>query len=318
MSRTGTYASGCRGSNSARPPRDQDQVFVDSIPGSFYDVQVVSFKDLRLQDGRALRVHDSAEGSAPEAFTVLWHHGSPQTGALLEPLLSSAAERGIRLLSYGRPSYGGSSPRPGRNVASAASDVEQIADAFGIARFAVMGASGGGPHALACAALLPALVTGVACLAGLAPFDADGIDWFGGMASDGAALRAAVVGRQARELYEATEEFDPESFTERDYAALAGAWSSLGADVGLASAAGADGLIDDDLAFVAPWGFNVTEITAPVLLVQGGQDRVVPPAHADWLLHHCRRSELWFRPGDGHLSILDACPLAMDWLRAHP
>jgi pimeloyl-ACP methyl ester carboxylesterase len=164
---------------------------------------------------------------------------------------------------------------------------------------------------------LPARVSGVACLAGLAPFDADELDWFGGMAGDGAALRAAVAGRQARERFEATAEFDPASFTERDYAALAGAWSSLGADAGAASAAGADGLIDDDLAFVAPWGFEVAEITAPVLVVHGGQDRVVPPAHADWLLRRCRYAELWFRPQNGHISILDACPLAMDWLRAH-
>jgi pimeloyl-ACP methyl ester carboxylesterase len=277
---------------------------------------VVTSQDLRLQDGRVLRVHDSAGGRAADAFTLLWHHGSPQTGAPLEPLLAAAAERGIRLLSYGRPSYGGSSPRPGRDVASAASDVAQLADALGIARFAVMGASGGGPHALACAALLPARVSGVACLGSPAPFDADGIDWFGGMASDGA-LRAAVAGRPARERHEETAEFDPESFTERDHAALAGAWSSLSADVALASAAGADGLIDDDLAFVAPWGFDVADITAPVLVVHGGQDRVIPPAHGDWLLRRCRHAELWFRPDDGHISILDACPVAMDWLRAH-
>jgi len=161
-------------------------------------------------------------------------------------------------------------------------------------------------------------VSGVACLASLAPFDADGIDWFGGMASDGASLRAAVAGRPARELHEATVQFDPESFIERDYAALAGPWSALGADVGKASAAGSDGLIDDDLAFVVPWGFEVTAITAPVLLVQGGRDRVVPPAHAEWLHRRCRRSEFWLRPDDGHISILETCSAVMDWLRAHP
>ncbi len=278
---------------------------------------MVSVQDVRLHDGRVLRVHDSDEGDVAEKLTLLWHHGSPQTGAPLEPLLLAAAERSIRLLSYGRPSYGGSSPDVGRDVAAAAADVAQIADALGIARFAVMGASGGGPHALACAALLPERVTGVACLASLAPFDADEIDWFGGMASDGASLRAAVLGRQARETYETTAEFDPESFNARDYAALAGAWSSLSADVEVASAAGADGLIDDDLAFVAPWGFAVTDITAPVLIAHGGQDRVVPLAHADWLLHHCRDAELWFRPHDGHIAILDVCPVAMDWLLAH-
>ncbi|MEO8907724.1 MAG: alpha/beta hydrolase [Microbacteriaceae bacterium] len=287
---------------------------------------MVTVQDVRLQDGRTLRVHDSgAAGTgsdsvhgvrAAAAPTVLWFHGSPQTGALLEPLLAAAAERGIRLLSYGRPSYGGSSAQPGRTAGSAASDVDQLADVLGIDRFAVMGASGGGPHALACAALLPDRVAGAVCLASLAPFGAEGLDWFSGMAADGASLRAAVRGRAARERYERTAEFDPSSFVERDYAALKGGWSSLGADVGVASAAGADGLIDDDLAFVTPWGFDVADITTPVLLVHGGHDRVVPPAHSEWLVRRCTDAELWVRPRDGHISVLDACPVAMDWLRA--
>ena len=110
---------------------------------------MVSSQDLQLSDGRVLRIHDSAEGGPAAAFTLLWHHGTPQTGALLEPLVRAASKRGIRLVSYGRPGYGGSTPRPGRNVASAASDVGHIAEALGFDRFAVMGASGGGPHALA-------------------------------------------------------------------------------------------------------------------------------------------------------------------------
>ena len=85
---------------------------------------------------------------------------------------------------------------------------------------------------------------------------------------------------------------------------------------GRAGAAGPEGLIDDGLAVVTPWGFDVAQIVAPVLLVQGGQDRVVPPAHAEWLLRTGRTSELWLRPRDGHISILDAIPVAMDWLRA--
>jgi pimeloyl-ACP methyl ester carboxylesterase len=275
-------------------------------------VLVVSQRDLRLQDGRTLRVYDSGGADAAHEFTVVWHHGSPQTGALLAPLLSAAARRGIRLVSYGRPSYGGSSPHPGRDVASAAADVAQLADALGVPRFAVMGASGGGPHALACAALLADRVTGAVCLAGLAPFTED-FDWYAGMVSDGG-LRAAAAGREARARYAASDEFDKDSFTPADWAALSGAWASLGADAGHADAAGPDGLIDDDVAFVAPWGFDVMQIDAPVLLVQGGQDRIVPPAHAHWLTRHCRRAELWFRPHDGHISILNACPLAMDWL----
>jgi pimeloyl-ACP methyl ester carboxylesterase len=273
---------------------------------------VVSARDLRLDDGRDVRVYDSAPDSA-EAPVLLWHHGSPQTGALLEPLQAAAAERGIRLLSYARPSYGGSSPRPGRDVASAADDVAQIADALGIARFAVMGASGGGPHALACAGLLPDRVTGVVCLASPAPYT-EAFDWFEGMAAPGG-LRAAMAGREARARYAQTEEFDPASFTPADWAALEGAWSSLGADAGRAAEAGADGLIDDDVAFASPWGFDPAQIRSAVLLVQGGQDRVIPPSHAQWLLSACPRAELWLRPADGHVSILDACPVAMDWLR---
>jgi pimeloyl-ACP methyl ester carboxylesterase len=276
--------------------------------------RAVSEREVRLDDGRTLRAYDGGGADAAGAFTVVWHHGSPQTGAPLEPLLSAAASRGIRLLTYGRPSYGGSSPCPGRTVASAAADVAQLADAFGVSRFAVMGASGGGPHALACAALLTGRVTGAVCLAGLAPFTED-FDWFAGMVSDGG-LRAAVAGRAARARFAASDTFDADSFTPADLAALSGAWASLGADAGRAGAAGPDGLIDDDVAFAERWGFDVARIEAPVLLVQGGQDRVVPPAHAHWLLRRCPNPELWLRPHDGHVSILNACPLAMDWLMA--
>ena len=112
---------------------------------------MVSARDIRLEDGRTLQVYDSG---AADDFTLLWHHGAPQTGAPLDPLLTAAARRGIRLLSYARPAYGGSSPDPGRDVASAAADVAQLADALGVGRFEAVGASWGGPHALACAALL--------------------------------------------------------------------------------------------------------------------------------------------------------------------
>ncbi|MCU1446296.1 MAG: alpha/beta hydrolase [Cryobacterium sp.] len=292
-----------------------------------YAVQMVYVYDVRLSDGHVLRVHDTEDGHPDDEYgdrpavadtvlTVLWQHGSPQTGALLEPLLAAAAQRRIRLVSYGRPSYGGSTPRPGRTVASAAADVAAIMAARGVDRFAVMGASGGGPHALACAALLPGRVSAVACLAALAPFDAGGLDFFAGM-SDGAALQAALAGRPAREHYETTAEFDPESFVERDYAALEGDWAALGADVGAAAAYGPDGLIDDDMAFVTPWGFDVADITVPVLIVQGGRDRVVPPGHGAWLARTCADAELWERPDDGHISVLNECPAALDWLRSH-
>lgn len=273
-----------------------------------------SQRDLHLADGRTLRVHDSGGPQTRGSSTLLWHHGSPQTGALLEPLIDASATRGIRLVSYGRPSYGGSTPNAGRTVASAAEDVRQIVDALAIERFAVMGASGGGPHALACAALLPDRVVGAVTLACIAPFS-DEIDWYAGMAAPGG-LRAAREGREARERFAATDEFDPGQFVPADWAALAGTWTSLGRDAEQAGTAGPDGLIDDDVAFAGPWGFDLASITVPVLLVQGGEDRVVPRAHAQWLLGHIGTAELWLRPRDGHVSVLHAVPVAMDWLRA--
>ena len=275
---------------------------------------MVAGRDVRLDDGRSVRVYDTGGGDPPVAVTLLWHHGSPQTGAPLEPLVTAAAARGIRLLSYARPSYGGSSPQPGRTVASAAAAVAQIVAALGVDRFAVMGASGGGPHALACAALLPGRVLGVVCLAGLAPLT-ESFDWYAGMVADGG-LRAAAGGREARRRFAESDQFDEKSFIAADWAALEGAWASLGRDAGQADAAGPDGLIDDDVAFVTPWGFDVTRIEAPALIVQGGLDRVVPPTHADWLVEHCPWSESWRRPRDGHISVLGAVPVAMDWLRA--
>lgn len=269
--------------------------------------------DLTLRDGRTLRIHDAGPSAATRP-TVLWHHGSPQSGALLPPLADAAASAGLRLVSYARPGYGGSTAAPGRDVAGAADDVAQLADALGIERFAVMGASGGGPHALACAALLPDRVTAVACLAAIAP-PTGREDWYAGMADPGG-LRAAVTGRDARARYAQTAEFDPASFTDADWAALAGAWAALGDDASHAGEAWPGGLVDDDVAFARGWGFSLGQVEVPALLVQGGQDRVVPPAHVDLLAAALPDVEVWRRPDDGHISVLHACADAMGWLLA--
>jgi pimeloyl-ACP methyl ester carboxylesterase len=271
--------------------------------------------DLELGDGRTLHVYDTGGGETDDRLVVFWHHGTPNVGLPPEPLFPTADRLGIRWVSYDRPGYGGSSRNLGRDLASVASDVACIADARGIDRFAVMGHSGGSSHALACGALLPDRVLGVLAVAGLAPFGAEGLDWFEGMCDSGvASLRAAADGRAAKESYEAAgAEYDPE-FTPADLAALSGPWSWLGTVVGPALAGGPDGLIDDDLAYVAPWGVDPAQVRAPTLVLHGDQDRVAPSSHGEWLARHCPSAELRLCANDGHISVLNSGAAALEWL----
>ncbi|MBJ6637338.1 alpha/beta hydrolase [Streptomyces sp. DHE7-1] len=262
-------------------------------------------------DGRVLHVYDTGPGGLP----VLWHHGTPNVGLPPEPLFAASARLGIRWVSYDRPGYGGSAPMPGRTVASAADDARRVADALGLGRFAVMGHSGGASHALACAAVLGERVLGVAAVSGPAPFGAEGLDWFAGMApSCRASLLAAAAGREAKERHEADARYDPEMFTPADHAALAGDWSWFDKVVRPAVAAGPGGLVDDDLAYVRPWGCDPASVTAPVLALHGGRDRVIPFAHGRWLASRCPTAELRPRPDDGHISVLAGAEGALEWL----
>lgn len=271
---------------------------------------------LRSDDGHTLHAYDPGPRDGG-ALPVFWLHGTPNIGPPPAPLAADAARVGLRWIGYDRPGYGASTRREGRTVAAAAADVARIADALGIGRFAVVGHSGGGPHALACAALLPARVLAAVSIAGLAPYGAEGLDWFGGMHPCGAAgLRAAVAGRAEKEAYEASNPaFDPALFTEADRAALAGPWSWFDSVVGPAMAHGPGGLIDDDLAYVTPWGFDCAQLSRPLLLLHGSEDRIVPKGHGVWLARHCRTAELWLLPQEGHISVLTCAPRALEWLR---
>jgi pimeloyl-ACP methyl ester carboxylesterase len=266
--------------------------------------------DVAAPGGQTLHAYDWGSGDR----VVMWHHGTPNIGFPPKPLFAAAERLGVRFISYDRPGYGGSTPLPGRDMASAASLAATVADALGVDRFAVMGHSSGGPHSLACAALLPERVTAAASISGLAPFTADGLDWFAGMGPGSlASLGAAAAGRAAKEAQAAVE--GAPDFTPGDWAALDGDWGWFGSVVEPAMAAGPTPLVDDDLANVGPWGFDPAVITAPVLLVHGGADLVVPSSHSAWLAGRIPKAELRVVPGEGHISVLpgEAVP-ALEWL----
>jgi pimeloyl-ACP methyl ester carboxylesterase len=266
-------------------------------------------------DGRTVRVLEAGD---PGGRAVVVHHGTPGSRLLWRELVEDAEARAIRLVAYDRPGYGGSDPHPGRTVADVAADVAAIADALGIERLAVEGGSGGGPHALACAALLAERVVAAASLAGVAPYEAEGLDWAEGMGQDNLdEFGAAVAGREELERYlhgqaDAMLASDAETIAEvlrsllspPDTAVLTG---ELAEYLHAATAAGIaerlDGWIDDDLAFLKPWGFGLADIRIPVQLWHGAQDRFVPIAHGRWLAERIPGVEAHLAGEDGHLTI---------------
>jgi pimeloyl-ACP methyl ester carboxylesterase len=272
--------------------------------------------DVAAADGRVLHAYDSSPTGSADELVLLWHGGTPNTGAPPEPLFDVAHSLGIRWIGYDRPSYGGSSPHRGATVASTAADASRVADHLGIERFAVLGHSGGGPRALACAALLADRVPAAVSISAPAPWPAAGLDFFAGM-SDGTTreLRAAARGRAELAQVLAANEFDPESFIAADYAALDGNWSWFNGIVQAATANGPDGMIEDDLAAMAPWGFDLAEITTPTLIMHGAADRMVPSSHAEWLAAHCPTAELRLLTGEGHISVLKFASDALAWIR---
>jgi pimeloyl-ACP methyl ester carboxylesterase len=268
--------------------------------------------DLSIGDGN-LRWYD--EGPADAAITVMWHHGTPNIGEPPAPLLEASAERGIRWLGFDRPGYGGSSAVDGRRVADAAQLALRVADAAGVGAFVAVGHSGGGPHALACGALLDERVSAVVSIAGLAPYGATGLDFFTGMHRGGEAeLRAALDGASQLETLLAATEFDPEMFTPADHEALKGEWSWFNGIAAAGVARGLDGMTADDVAYVSDWGLTVHDVAAPALVVHAVDDRVVPVAHGRWIADALPNSELWVRAGEGHVAVMRAGVDVLDWI----
>jgi pimeloyl-ACP methyl ester carboxylesterase len=273
---------------------------------------------LRLADGRSLDLwYDDSPGA--EALTPLvFHSGTPTSGLPYEVFMRAARERGLRSIGWSRPGYGSSTRRPGRTVADVVPDTAAVLDHLGAGPAYVVGHSGGGPHALACAALLPDRVLAVALIAGVAPFEAEGLDFLDGMGQEnhdefGAAARseaelAAFLEPQREVILRMTGEDVAAMFGDLvddvDRAALTGDYAAfVAAEMAEGQRESAAGWIDDDLALVRPWGFDLASIRTQVHVWQGAHDRMVPFAHGRWLAANLGNPCVHLHPEHGHMSL---------------
>ena len=268
-------------------------------------------------DGRELAYAQVGDPQGPPVFVL---HGTP--GSRLSSLLqipSRVEEAGLNVITYDRPGYGLSTRHPGRVVVDCVGDVEAIADELGLERFAVAGASGGGAHALAVGARLPGRVDRVLCAVGGAPFKARDLDWFEGMdptnvrefgwALDGEEVLARELQRESEQILNSLADDDPTAILSdvelapADRAVLQDEHlrSGLGLSMREALRQGVSGWVDDDLAFITPWGFDVEELEVPVEIRYGTHDVLVPAAHGAWLAAHVPNASVTVDREAGHL-----------------
>ncbi|RKR73954.1 alpha/beta fold hydrolase [Frondihabitans australicus] len=271
---------------------------------------------ITLRDGRTLGF---AEWGDPAGVPIVGLHGTPGS-RLGHPVdLDGLSRAGIRLVTPDRPGYGLSSRRLGRSIADFASDVEELADALGLERFAVTGGSGGGPHALAVAHRLPGRVSAVECRVGIAPIDAEGLDWFADMdPMNVTEFRWALEGLERTEVELAREaaadlvRLDGDrpallpdgwelSDADRDRFADPAIFRVFADEQREAHRQGAGGWVDDDLAFVSPWGFDPADIAVPVTIRYGVHDVIVPAAHGEWLAARIPAATGYPEGGEGHV-----------------
>ncbi|WP_309484631.1 alpha/beta fold hydrolase [Streptomyces himalayensis] len=281
---------------------------------------------VRTGDGRNLRVEWTGD---PHGRPVFLLHGMPGSRVGPRPRGMVLYQRRTRLISYDRPGYGGSDRQPGRRVCDVARDVVAVADALGVDRFAVVGRSAGAPHALACAALLPERVTRAAALGGLAPVDAEGLDWFVGMARsniDDFRTAAADPEGFAQRIIPRSEAIraDPAQLIEALRDALTDDDLRILSDAGLRSMLlrtyaeavrrSPYGWIDDALALCQPWGFDPADIRVPVLLWHGRRDVFSPASHSAWLAARMPSAQAVLEPAAAHFAALRALPTVLRWL----
>jgi pimeloyl-ACP methyl ester carboxylesterase len=280
-------------------------------------------------DGRTLCF---AEWGSPDGFPIVFLHGTP--GGRLNRIPDENVYRslGIRWITYDRPGYGYSQRLAGRTVVDCVSDVTAIVDQLGVAEFAVTGSSGGAPHVLAVCARLADRVVRARCNVGIAPYDAPGLDFFAGMDPLNVAEfrlavedEAALVSDLRRQLGEmaARMAVDPAAFISEDWALDPADRAVLAepeqADLNVAISeelvrGGLWGWVDDSLAFVRPWGFDVAEVCVPVRVTYGARDVIVPAGHGEWLGRHVPGAEVIVDDDAGHFSELDKTIAMLSWL----
>jgi len=279
--------------------------------------------------GHILRVYEDGDPAGKPVFSL---HGTPGSRLLYPKHVADATARGIRLIGYDRPGYGSSTTLRGRRMSNVPGDVAAIADALGIERFAVWGHSGGGSPALACAALQPKRVIAASALAAVAPLGADGFDPLTGMGESNLEDFRLMISNQP--AWEVKIQKDAADIRQANAEQLQAMFTSLLSDVDLRALSpelvdflvtqareglrpGADGVRDDNLSDILPWGFELSAIKVPVQLWHGGHDRFVPFQHGQWIASRLRRAEVHLDPEEGHLSLYEhRIPEVHAWLRA--
>jgi pimeloyl-ACP methyl ester carboxylesterase len=278
----------------------------------------MELEQLTMSDGRTLDVRITGPSTG---LPLVYHHGTPSASTPIRAFERAAHSRGLRFVSFSRPGYGESTPLPGRCVADVVADAEAALERAGGGSCLVAGWSGGGPHALACAARLPGVV-GALVMAGVAPHDGEDLDWLAGMGEDNVEEFAAArsgedslrgyLMEQREGLKEATlgdiltslESVLPEV----DRAVLNDEFGQdLSATFREGLREGVEGWLEDDDAFLRPWGFSLDEIDVPVSIWQGTEDLMVPAAHGEWLSAHVPGARSHMERGEGHLSVILGC-----------
>jgi pimeloyl-ACP methyl ester carboxylesterase len=282
---------------------------------------------ISLPDGRDLELEVTGPDEGP---VLLFHHGTPGASLQFRGMADEVHARGHRLVTWSRAGYGASSRRPGRSVADEVDDARAVLDHLGADDCVVAGWSGGGPHALACGALLADRVRGVLCIAGVAPYDADGLAFLDGMGQENLdEFGAALEGEEALRLY--LDAARPELLTITgdqiseqmvtllppvDQESLTGEFGDfLARGFRQSVSVSIDGWLDDDLAFTRPWGFELSDITVPTFVWQGSEDLMVPFSHGTWLADRIPGVAAHLEQGEGHLSVgIGAMPRMLDEL----